>query len=230
MAEPVTILLVEDDPTLAMGLELNLASEGYRVLVARDGHSGLREALEQQPDLILLDLMLPGLDGFEVLARIREQGRHMPVVLLTARGEMDDKVRGLGVGADDYVTKPFSMRELSARIHAALRRARLVSKAGRRVRFGDVEVDLDARRVLRAEREVALTAREFDLLAWLAEHHGRVQPRERLLAAVWRIDYEGTERTIDNFIRSLRVKLEVDPKNPRHIVTVRGAGYRLDVE
>jgi len=225
-----TVLVVEDDRALAVGLDLNLTAEGFEVLVARDGDTGLRLALEADPDLIVLDLMLPGLDGVSLLSDLRGRGRQVPVIILSARGEETDKVDGLSIGADDYVTKPFGLRELLARVHAALRRSRLVREAGREVCFSDVAVDLGARVVRKGWREVQLTAREFELLAYLVEHPGRVHPRGRLLAAAWGFDYEGTERTVDNFVRSLRVKLEDDPKEPRHLVTVRGVGYRFEPE
>ncbi len=226
-AERPNILVVEDDATLALGLELNLAAEGFAVGVARDGRAGLQAALEQGPDLIVLDLMLPHLDGFDVLAALRRQGRDMPVIILSARGQISDKITGLDLGADDYMTKPFSVRELAARIHAALRRVP-AGRDHRRVCFGDVEVDLDGRVVRRADEEVPLTRREFELLAFLLERPGRLQTRTRLLDAVWGWDYDGTERTVDNFIRRLRVKLEPVPTNPAHLLTVRGAGYRFD--
>ncbi len=221
------VLVVEDDVTLALGLELNLAAEGFIVSLARDGRGGLQAGLETKPDLIVLDLMLPQMDGFDVLAELRRQGRTMPVIILSARGDFGDKVSGLDLGADDYVTKPFHVRELAARIHAALRRVP-AGRAHRRVCFGDVAVDLDSRVVRRAEEEVQLTRREFELLAFLLERPGRLQTRTRLLDAVWGWDYDGTERTVDNFIRRLRVKLEPEPTSPAHLLTVRGAGYRFD--
>ncbi len=229
VANKAHVLVVEDDTTLAMGLELNLRAEGHRVTIASDGEAGLRRALADhpdQPDLILLDLMLPKLDGFDVLAELRRRGLQVPVLILSARGEIDDKVRGLGLGADDYLTKPFSVRELAARVAVALRRERRHSQ--RVVRFADVEVDIDAREVRRAGTTVEVTPREFELLAWLVARPGRLQSRERLLDAIWGWDYDGTARTVDNFVRRLRVKLEVDPTEPRHLVTVRGAGYRFD--
>jgi DNA-binding response OmpR family regulator len=183
--------------------------------------------LEQNPDLAVLDLGLPGMDGLDVLAEWRRRGRELPVIVLTARATLDDKVLGLGQGADDYLTKPFRIKELTARIRAALRRAGL-GRGPRRVPLGEVEVDLDARKVSRAGAEMALTAKEFDLLAFLIERPGRVFSRERLLEAVWGMDYDGTDRTVDNFVRSLRVKVEADPAEPRHVVTVRGAGYRFE--
>jgi DNA-binding response OmpR family regulator len=226
-SERPTILVVEDDATLVLGLEINLRAEGFRVLSARDGQTGLRMGLEQNPDLAVLDLGLPGMDGLDVLAEWRRRGRELPVIVLTARATLDDKVLGLGQGADDYLTKTFRIKELTARIRAALRRAGL-GRGPRRVQLGEVEVDLDARRVSRAGAEMALTAKEFDLLAFLIERPGRVFSRERLLEAVWGMDYDGTDRTVDNFVRSLRVKVEADPAEPRHVVTVRGAGYRFE--
>lgn len=222
------VLVIEDDRTLARGLVMNLELEGFRVLHAADGEAGLRLALAESPDLIVLDLMLPGLDGFGVVAALRERGRATPVVVLSARGEVSDKVEALARGADGYLTKPFSLRELVARIRAALRRPSWDAGHDRRVRFGDIEVALDRREVLRAGAPVALTAREFDLLAFLVAHPGRVYARERLLDAVWGYDYEGTTRTVDNFVRRLRVKLEADPSQPRHLVTAHGEGYRFE--
>jgi len=226
--EPTTVLVIEDDRPLIVGLDLNLRAEGYRCLVAEDGETGLELALAEAPDLIVLDLGLPGMSGFEVLRRLRARGRNTPVVILSARAEVQDKVDGLGLGADDYVTKPFSLRELLARVEARLRRARTAERAPRRLRFGDVEADLDERRVWRGGEEVTLSAREFDLLVYLGERARRVHSRQSLLEAVWSWDYEGTPRTVDNFVRTLRVKLEEDPSQPRHLLTVRGAGYRFE--
>lgn len=224
-----TILVVEDDRSLALGLQLNLEAEGYRVLLARDGADGLRQALASVPDLIVLDRMLPRMDGLDLLAELREQGHEMPVIIVSARGEVHDKLDGLGLGADDYVTKPFSVAELTARIQAALRRSRRSARAVTLLRCGAIELDLEGRQVRRAGREVVLTAKEFDLLAYLARHPRRVHSRDQLLVAVWGDDYEGTARTVDNFVRSLRVKLERDPGRPDYLVTVRGAGYRFDL-
>ncbi len=222
------ILVIEDDPTIGMGLELNLTAEGFRVSVVRDGGKGLREALGRPPDLLILDLMLPTVDGFEILSRLRQAGCEVPVIILSARGEEQDKLHGFGLGADDYVTKPFSLNELLARVDARLRRVRDKRPVSEELRFGEIRFDLAARRVCRGAEEVLLTGREVALLSYLVEHRGRVHSRERLLGEVWGMDYEGTERTVDNFIRSLRVKLEVDPSHPRHLITVRGAGYRFD--
>ncbi len=226
--EREVILLIEDDRALAVGLDLNLSDEGYNVLVARDGESGLRRALDDRPDLVVLDLTLPDRDGFSVLEELRAAGRDMPVIILSARGEERDKIKGLGIGADDYVTKPFALAELVARIDAALRRQRRARGKDAWTHFGNIAVDRQARRVLRDGDEVQLTGRELDLLEYFIDNPGRVQPRERLLTAVWGYDYGGTARTVDNFIRNLRVKLEADPTNPRYLVTVHGSGYRFD--
>lgn len=223
-----TILVIEDDRTLARGLVMNLELEGFRVIHAAQGTLGLQMAVEERPDLIVLDLMLPGMSGFDVVRSLRQRSRQTPVVILSARGEVEDKVRALGLGADDYLTKPFSLKELVARVNAGLRRPIWHTEDDRRVQFGDIEVDINHRKVLRAGAEVTLTTREFDLLVFLVERKGRVFSRDRLLAAVWNFDYEGTSRTVDNFIRRLRVKLEPDPDHPRHLVTVRGSGYRFE--
>ena len=220
------ILVVEDDETLALGLELNLQAEGFSVELVMDGREGLQRALSGRADLLILDLMLPGIDGYRVLREMREKGIEIPVIVLTARSQLEDKLRGFGLGADDYVTKPFRLEELVARAQAALRRGK--ARATRVETFGDVEMDMGARRVTRAGEVVPMTSREFDLLAYLYERASRVHSRERLLHAVWGEDYEGTERTVDNFIRSLRKKLEDDPAKPRYLVTVRGAGYRFE--
>ena len=226
--EAATILVVEDDRTLARGLVMNLEIEGFRVLHAAQGDLGLRLALDEQPDLIVLDLMLPGLSGFEVVRALRDRSRFTPVLILSARGEIEDKIRALGLGADDYLTKPFSLKELVARVHAGLRRPSWKSDEDDQVRFADVEVALTQRKVWRGGEEVSLTSREFDLLRFLLARQARIFSREQLLAAVWNYDYEGTARTVDNFMRRLRVKLELDPENPRHLVTVRGSGYKFD--
>jgi DNA-binding response OmpR family regulator len=220
------VLIIEDDTTLAMGLELNLTAEGYRVTTARDGAEGLKLALEQRPDLVLLDLMLPGMDGFELLRELRRTGREMPVIIVSARGEERDKLEGFGLGADDYLTKPFSLKELLARVDARFRRRR---RAPSLLQFGGIRVDQQRRQVFLRDEEVSLTNREYDLLAYLVTHRGRVHSRERLLTEVWGLDYDGTERTVDNFVRNLRVKLEADPSQPRHILTVRGVGYRFEM-
>jgi two-component system alkaline phosphatase synthesis response regulator PhoP len=223
------VLLIEDNEDLAFGLKNNLEVEGYEVEVALDGPAGLRCACEQALDLVILDLMLPGMSGFTVLTRLREQRQTLPVLVLTARGEEADKVRGLRLGADDYVTKPFGLLELLARIEAMLRRALPASAAGEIQRFGDVEVRAAARTVWRNGSPVALTPKELDLLLFLCRCRGRVVSRLELLRSVWGYAEAAVSRTVDTHIAELRRKLEPDPSAPRHILTVRKAGYRLEI-
>jgi len=226
------ILVVEDNPDLAYGLRNNLEIEGYQVEVADDGSKGLARARDGRPDLIILDLMLPGMDGFRVLRALREAGRTMPVLILTARGEEADKVRGLRLGADDYVTKPFGVLELLARVEALLRRAAppLPGKNGGPPpeRFGDIEVIPASRTVLRSGQPVPLTPKEFDLLVALLRRRGAVVTRLDLLREVWGYSAEVLSRTVDTHVAELRRKLETDPAAPRHILTVRKSGYRLE--
>lgn len=233
-----TILVVEDEPSISQGLELNLRHEGYQVSCAATGEEGLELARKIDPDLIVLDLMLPGIGGHDVLRALRREGREMQVVILSALGREEDVIVGLQLGADDYVAKPFSVAELLARIEAALRRDRVrrernikgsvdTSAMDATLRFGAVAVDPLRREVTRDGAKVKLTSRELDLLLTLVQQPERVFSREQLLERVWGLDYEGTARTVDNFVRALRTKLEADPKNPRHITTVHGIGYRL---
>lgn len=223
--EARTVLVIEDDDSIALGLELNLSAEGYRVLIARDGEEGLTAAREGA-DLVILDVMLPKRNGFEVVRVLRGEGNRVPVLMLSARGAEMDKVMGLELGAEDYVTKPFGVAELLARVRSLLRRA---SPGGDNTtrRFGDVEVDAATRTVRRAGAPVELTATEFDVLWCLVEAGGRVLSRDEIQAAVWGKGHHGTPRTIDNFLLQLRSKLEEEPTAPRHLVTVRGVGYRL---
>ena len=221
------VLLIEDDPSIVSGLELNLSLEGYEVVTALDGERGLKLALEGRPDVVLLDIMLPKLNGLEVLRRLRKANPDLPVLVLTARGEEADKVLGLQLGADDYISKPFNLAELRARLNASLRRHRLRAEVRSQPGFGDVEVDLDRHEVRRGGRKIAMTAREFALLAYFIRHAQRVLTRETLLLAVWKTDYL-THRTIDNFIGRLRAKLEPEPDRPRFFLTVRGVGYRFE--
>lgn len=230
-----TVLVVEDDTSIRVGLEMNLRYEGYRVLCAETGEAGLELARREEPDLIVLDLMLPGCSGHDVLRSLRREGRTMQVLILSALGREEDVVAGLKLGADDYVSKPFSAAELLARIEAALRRVQLrqrvasaVVEQDRTLRFGAIEIDVERRQVSREGELVKLTSREFDLLALLADHPERVFSREQLLEHVWGHDYAGTARTVDNFVRSLRSKLEATPRKPRHLQTVHGIGYRFD--
>lgn len=225
-----SILVVEDDLSILTGLSMNLRFEGYEVLQAQDGRTGLARALDESPDLVVLDVMLPELNGFEVLKELRQRGRDTPVVVLSAKGMETDKIVGLNLGADDYVVKPFGLQELLARIKAVLRRRYPSAGAGAPppVTFGDVSVDMAARTVARAGTPVELTAQEFKLLAHFLAHPGRTFTREELLSGAWGYHYEGSARTVDNFMRQLRLKFEPDPEAPRHFLTVRGLGYRFE--
>ena len=220
------ILVVEDNADLAYGLRNNLEIEGYAVEIAGDGATGLRRAREMRPDIIVLDLMLPELDGFRVLRELRAASLTTPVLILTARGEESDKVRGLKLGADDYVTKPFGLLELLARIEALLRRNTPPS-SGETVRYGDVEIDRGARIVTRGVRVVDLAPKEYDLLLALFDRNGAAVSRLELMRQVWGYSDAVITRTIDTHIAELRRKLEEDAANPQHILTVRKVGYRL---
>lgn len=222
-----TILVVEDDRSLREGLAMNFRLRGYRVLTAADGDEGLRAAFDERPDLVVLDLMLPGTDGLEILSELRGREVGVPVLILSARDRLTDKVRGLEIGADDYLTKPFQLPELVARVEVLLRRRRAERRAAVPLEFGDVRLDREGRSVTVRGAEVALSAREFDLLCLLAGSPGRAFTRQAILERVWGWGFDGTSRTVDNFIRSLRQKIEADPARPRHILTVRHVGYRL---
>lgn len=220
------ILVVEDEPRLAMGLEDDLKMEGYEVEVARDGETASRRAQEQPFDLIILDVMLPRKDGFEVCRDLRRAGLRTPVILLTAKTQESDKVLGLELGADDYVTKPFSPRELRARVKAALRRA--AGETPEVYRFGQVEVNFGRCELRRAGKRVDLTPREFKLLGAFIRNRGRVLSRGRLLEEVWGREVYVTDRVIDTHITNLRKKIEPEPAEPRYLISVRGLGYRFD--
>ncbi len=228
MQEPQSkrVLVVEDDPSIAMGLEMNLSAEGYRVEVAADGEDGLARA-RGGTDLIVLDVMLPKLNGFEVVKALRQEGNSVPVIMLSARGAEMDKVMGLELGAEDYITKPFGLAELLARVKAVLPRDAIARKVPSAVRVADLSIDSDAREVRRKGDLVELTATEFDVLACLVQADGKVLSRDQIQSRVWGPSHHGTPRTIDNFILQLRTKLEDDPQNPRHLITVRGVGYRF---
>ena len=225
------ILVVEDNANLAYGLSTSLELEGHRVTVARDGAEGLRAARAGAPDLVILDLMLPEMDGYRVLKTLREEGFEVPVLILTARGAESDKVLGFRLGADDYVTKPFGLLELLARVEALLRRASRPAVAGEPgvVTLGEIEVSPAQRAVRRRGAEVALTPKEFDLLMALVRRKGTVAGRLELLAEVWGHRAAVMTRTVDMHVAQLRRKLEDNPADPRHIVTVWKAGYRIAV-
>ncbi len=225
------VLVVEDNANLAFGLTRSLESEGYEVEAAEDGLRGFEMARSTNPDLVVLDLMLPGMDGYTILKKLRAEGKDVPVLILTARGEEADKVFGFRLGADDYVTKPFSLSELLARVQAILRRAKGGDRRdGEAVEeFGDVSINTLARSVHKGETEVALTPKEFDLLLALIRRRGAVASRLELLKEVWGHQAEVMTRTVDIHIAELRRKLEHDPSSPKHILTVWKAGYRLQV-
>jgi two-component system, OmpR family, alkaline phosphatase synthesis response regulator PhoP len=223
------ILIVEDDESITLGLRMNLEAEGYSVTVAVDGEAALASVRDNPPSLVILDVMLPRVNGFEVLRVLRREGFTMPVVMLSARGAEMDKVMGLELGAEDYITKPFGLAELLARVKAVLRRDAMVRAGSKQViRAGEVEIDTAARRVLRAGEVVPLTATEYDVLMCLVDARGRVLTRDQILSRVWGPGHHGTLRTIDNFVLQLRNKLEADPSAPKHLVTVRGVGYRFE--
>jgi len=222
------ILVIEDDRAIALGLKLNLRKEGHEVRLAQDGDEGLQMSLAGDVDLIVLDVMLPKRNGYELLRELRQRGNAASVLMLTAKGTESDKILGLKLGADDYLAKPFGLGELLARVQALLRRRPADPRAHERVRFGEVEIDLGAQTVQRAGAPVEFTAQEFRVLRYFIESRGRALSREEILARCWGAEYGGTPRTVDNFIRSLRVKLEANPEEPRHILTVRGHGYRFE--
>jgi DNA-binding response OmpR family regulator len=220
------ILIIEDEPALLRGLADTFAAKGCEVLTAADGEAGLRLALSAEPDLVLLDIMLPRVNGYEICRAMREHALDTPVIMLTARGQEEDVVLGLNLGADDYVTKPFRRQELVARVNAFLRRQRSVRQGV--CRFGAHELDLTAHRLFRDGREVELTAKEFRLLEYFARNAGRAMTRDDILNAVWGNGVFVTPRSIDRCVTTLRAKIEPDPRNPTHVQTVRDVGYRFE--
>jgi DNA-binding response OmpR family regulator len=220
------ILIVEDEPDMVLGLKDNFEFEGYEVLTATDGQSGLERARSQKPDLLILDIMLPRLSGLEVCKMLRSEGFDAPIVMLTARGQEIDKVVGLELGADDYVTKPFSIRELLARVRAILRRAEGKKRLSR-YRFADVELDFDAYRANRAGQPLELSPREFELLRYLIERKGETVSRDQLLEDVWGYQSYPSTRTVDTHIAKLRAKIGDSGAEPRHILTIHGVGYKF---
>ncbi len=224
------ILVVEDDPSIRLGLQRSLGFEGYAVDVARDGEEAIQRAFDRKPDLVLLDLMLPKVNGFEVCKTIRKYDPNIPIVILSAKGDEGDKVLGLELGADDYITKPFSIRELTARIKAALRRRKALEGEVESFDEEGIKIDFGAFKLSVNGVDQELSSKEFHLLRYLIQNRGRVLSRDQILNKVWGYDYDGTPRTIDNFINKLRQKLEKDPVNPLWIQTVRGSGYRFKAQ
>jgi len=221
------ILIIEDEPQMQVGLRDNLEAEQYDVECVGDGKSGLERMLTGTYDLVILDVMLPAMSGFDVLKKAREMSVATPVIVLTAKGEELDKVLGLELGADDYVTKPFGLRELLARVKAVLRRRESAGQSPGRLVLGDISVDFATYTASRAGNEITMTPREFEVLKFLWMHKNQTVTRDRLLMEVWGYDDSISTRTVDNFILKLRQKLEADPSHPRHILTMHGAGYKL---
>ena len=229
-----TVLIVEDEKNIVDILRFNLQREGYRTLEAYDGEDGLAQAVSASPDLILLDVMLPKMNGFDVCKSLRSQGSNVPVIILTAREEESDKVLGLEIGADDYITKPFSMRELIARVGANIRRTAMAAPATADASAmpvaGDLSINTDSHQVFRDGKAIDLTQREYELLTFLASHPNKVYSRIALMEQVWNYGYVGDDvRTVDVTVRRLREKIEADPANPAYILTRRGAGYYFAV-
>jgi DNA-binding response OmpR family regulator len=218
------VLIIEDEPALLRGLKDNLENEGYEVRTANNGEKGLEALFNQPPDLLLLDLMLPKVNGYEICRAARKRGLEMPIIMLTAKGQEEDIVRGLELGADDYVTKPFGIRELLARVKALLRR----NGAAAEYRFGRCRLDLTARRLFRDDTEVPLTAKEFRLLEFFVKRAGRALTRDSILDAVWGQEVMVTDRSVDRCVTTLRSKVEDEPHNPVLIRTIRDIGYRFE--
>jgi len=221
------VLIIEDEPEMVRGLRHNFEFEGYQVFVARDGEAAINETLHSSPDIILLDVMLPKLSGLDVCRDLRAKGITTPIIMLTARGQETDKIVGLEVGADDYVTKPFSIKELLARVRAHLRRSTNGVRTLERCRFGDVELDFKKYRAVRAGRPIDLSPREFEILKCLILHENEIVTRDQLLDEVWGLQNYPITRTVDNHIAKLRQKIEASPSEPEHIITVHRIGYRF---
>ena len=224
------ILIVEDELSMVNGLKDNLEFEGFEIDTAMDGNSGLQKVLQNQYDLILLDVMLPGVSGFDICKGARKEGVSTPIILLTAKGEEIDKVLGLELGADDYITKPFSLRELLARIKAILRRPPIGIAGTVEPEFidiGNIKVNFKNYVALKGKNEIKMSYKEFEILHYMYMNAGKIIQRDDLMSDVWSIDYEVTTRTIDNFILKLRQKIEADPNNPKIILTVHGIGYKM---
>ncbi len=223
-----TILIIEDDISILRGLKDNLEYEGYSVVTETNGKKGLQLALEKNPDLLLLDIMLPGINGYEICKRVKKEKPKLPIIMITARGSEMDKVSGLDIGADDYVTKPFSIPELMARIRAVLRRFNPTKKILDQFEFGNIKINFKKFQAFNGNQEIKLSSKEFAILKYFIEHEGEAVHRHDLLNEVWGFEAMPTTRTVDNFILDLRKKLEENPSEPEYIVSVRGIGYRFN--
>jgi two-component system alkaline phosphatase synthesis response regulator PhoP len=221
------ILIVEDEPNMVAGLRDNFEFEGFQVSTAMDGVEGLEHALKNSPDLVILDVMMPRMSGLDVCKQLKAKRPSIPIIMLTARGQEVDKVVGLELGADDYVTKPFSIRELLARVKAVLRRTQTLPQEKDRYSFGDVEVDLHGHQVRRSGKEIEFSGKEFELLKYFLCHSGQTLSRDRLLDEVWGYEHYPTTRTVDTHIVRIRQKLEPIPDDPRYFLTVHGVGYKF---
>jgi len=222
-----TLLIIEDDPAISMGLEENLKADGYKVVCEGNGESGYNTAVNSNPDLIILDLMLPGKDGIEICKDLRQSGNNVPILMLTSKKEEMDKVLGLEMGADDYVTKPFSLRELEARIKALLRRRQQIEKDIDVYSFGGVTLNFKGMEAVKGKKQIKLSLKEFEIMKYFIKHEGEVISRDKLLDEVWGYETFPTTRTVDNFILMLRKKLEDNPSVPKHIMTFHSAGYKF---
>ncbi|SRR5690625_672147 len=225
-----TVLVVDDEPSIVTLLKFNLDQAGYNVLTAENGRKGLDTALKEKPDLIVLDLMLPGMDGMDVCKTLRQEKVNTPILMLTAKDDEFDKILGLELGADDYLTKPFSPREVVARVKAILRRSQFedVEQSEQVIKIGDLEIHLERYDVYFKDEQLVLTPKEFELLLYLANHRGKVLSRDQLLNGVWDFQYDGDTRIVDVHISHLREKIESDTKKPVYIRTIRGFGYKLE--
>lgn len=222
------ILIIEDDVSILRGLKDNLQYEGYSVFTQSNGEKGLEQALEKNVDLILLDIMLPGMNGFEICRKMKKEKPELPIIMITARGSEMDKVSGLDIGADDYVTKPFSLPELLARIRAVLRRFNPANEIQDQIEFGNIKINFKNFQAFVNNIEIKLSSKEFKILKYFIQHEGEAMHRHDLLNEVWGYEAMPTTRTVDNFILDLRKKLEDNPSRPRHIVSVRGIGYKFN--
>lgn len=223
-----SILIIEDDPSILLGLEKNLQFEGYSVLSSQDGEEGLELAFQKMPDLLILDVMLPSISGFDICKTIRQKNLPIFILMLTARDKEIDKIMGLDLGADDYITKPFSIRELIARVKALIRRKHYFQPSLNKFSFGKFNIDFIGRTVTANDKILEMSSKEFDLLKLFIENEGKVLSREEILSQVWGVDYFGTSRTVDNFITKLRHKLEQEDNSMEFIVTSRGIGYKFN--